>query len=170
MPATHEPQYPLIDVVLQAVTEAMAVGTITVNNFPATQAVSGTVAVNNLVPLQDLVRDKKTTEVTDVITSSSATLVVSRALHLRSLMFVNYQSALVYVQLFGTATNPVVGAVPDLPPFPVAQNQILFLDKETLGVDWLGFPGYTVRVSSLPYSYTPVAGAGLWQIAVRGKI
>jgi hypothetical protein len=42
MASTHEPQYPLIDLVLQAVTEAMAAGTIAIRNFPATQPVSGT--------------------------------------------------------------------------------------------------------------------------------
>jgi hypothetical protein len=63
MASTHEPQYPLIDLVLQAVTEAMAAGTITINNFPAVQpvsgafypavqAVSGTVSIGNFPALQ----------------------------------------------------------------------------------------------------------------------
>jgi hypothetical protein len=138
--------------------------------FLATQPVSGSVAVNNLAVLQDLVRDKKVTEGTDIITSASATPIVTGAKQLRSLMFVNYQAAKLYVQVFGVGTNPAVGAVPDLPPFPVNQDQILFLDQQTLGVDWLGFPGYTVRVSSSPYSYAPVVGAGIWQMTVRGKI
>jgi hypothetical protein len=170
MAATNQPEFPLIDIVLQAVTEAMANGTITISNFPAIQTVGGAVAVNNLTVLQDLVRDKKVTETTDIITSASATPIVTGAKQLRSLMFVNYQAAKLYVQVFGVGTNPAVGAVPDLPPFPVNQDQILFLDQATLGVDWLGFPGYAVRVSSLPYSYAPVVGAGIWQMTVRGKV
>jgi hypothetical protein len=192
MASTNQPEYPLIDIVLQAVTEAMANGTIAIRNFPTSQPVSignfpafqnvnvinfpaiqtigGSVAVNNLATLQDLVRDKKVTEGTDTITSASATPIVTGAKQLRSLMFVNYQTAKLYVQVFGVGANPAVGAVPDLPPFPVSQDQILFLDQQTLGVDWLGFSAYTVRVSSLPYSYVPVTGAGIWQMTVRGKV
>jgi hypothetical protein len=43
MPSTNQPATPFIDLVLQAVTEAMTAGAITINNFPATQPVSGSV-------------------------------------------------------------------------------------------------------------------------------
>jgi hypothetical protein len=191
MASTNQPGFPFIDLCRIAVEEAMQNGTIAIRNFPvsqpvtignfpafqnvnvinfpAIQTVGGTVAVNNLTVLQDLVRDKKAAEGTDIITSASATPIITGAKQLRSLMFVNYQTTKLYVQVFGVGANPAVGAVPDLPPFPVSQDQILFLDQATLGVDWLGFPGYTVRVSSLPYSYAPVTGAGIWQMTVRGK-
>jgi hypothetical protein len=164
MPATSQPELPLIDLVRLAVQEAIANSSFAVSNFPTNTA------INNLTPLQDLVRDKKTTEVTDSITSASPSQVVSGARQMRSLFFVNYQAATLYVQVFNTATAPAVGAVPILPPFPIQQNQTFLLDQQMLGVDWLGYPEYTVRISTQPYTYSPTAStAGIWHLVVRGK-
>lgn len=63
MPSTNQPQHPFIDLVYQAVVEAMGNGNIAirnfpllqsvaVTNFPAIQTIGGTVAVNNFPATQ----------------------------------------------------------------------------------------------------------------------
>jgi hypothetical protein len=181
MPEANHPQMPLVDIVRIAVEEAMERGTIQIRgmpalqgvvvaNFPSIQTIGGTVAVNNLGSLQDLVRDKKGSEATDVITSASAKPIASGARQLRALAFCNYQAATLYLQIFGTATAPAADTVPNLPPIPVIKNQIAILDQALLGVDGFGYDAFTVRVSTQPYNYVPTANSvGIWHLTTRSK-
>jgi hypothetical protein len=123
--------------------------------------------IGSIIP--NLIADKRPSEQT-ITMRSNATSVVNLANRLRALLFVNYSSTKLYVQIFGVAANPAANAQPDYPPFVVYPEQTLTLGKDELGVDGFGFTECTVRVSTALLTYTPTAStAGLWQAIVRAK-
>lgn len=124
--------------------------------------------VGDVIP--DLLRDETANAETLFARSDSSNPVISAAKKLRGLVFVNYSTTLLYLQIHGVSPAPAANVKPQFPPIPVQQYQAVFGDQALLGYDGFGFNACTLRVSTSLSTYTPTgATPDLWALIARFK-